>query len=357
MSQKEKREVTFSNRTVIRVMVVIFLTLLAIRFLGKVTHVLELVFVAFFLSLALNPAVSWISQQLRLKSRAVATGIAYVVVVILLGIFSVLVFPPLVRETVDFVQQTPSIISNVNNEQSTAGKFVKKYHLQDTIDGLSSNIRDRTQNIQQPVIATATRVGGALVAIITVLVLTFMMLVEGPLWVKKYWEMHPVGRREHDELIAKRMYRVVTGYVNGQVLIAAIASMFSLIALIIASNVFNVSVNPVALAGIVFIFGLIPLIGNTLAAAIVILVCLFSSLGLAVTMLVYFLLYQQIENATLYPYIQAKHNELTPLLVFSAALLGAGVGGLLGAFVAIPLAGCLKILFVDYLEDRGIKKT
>ena len=199
---------------------------------------------------------------------------------------------------------------------------------------------------------TDTKVGSAFISVITVLVLTFMFLVEGPDWMRRYWQLHPKQSRKHHKELAQRMYRVVTGYVNGQVLIAAIAGMFAMMTLVIASTVMKVSVNAVALAGIVFIFGLIPLIGNTLAAVIVALVCLFSSVPLALTMIAYFLLYQQIENVTLQPYIQAKNNELTPLLVFVAALLGASFGGLLGAFVAIPAFGCGKILLQDYLESR-----
>ena len=69
-------------------------------------------------------------------------------------------------------------------------------------------------------------------------------------------------------------------------------------------------------------------------------------------MLIYFIVYQQIENATIQPYIQAKKNQLTPLLVFVSALIGVGFGGILGAFVAIPVAGCIKILLEDQFEKR-----
>jgi predicted PurR-regulated permease PerM len=67
---------------------------------------------------------------------------------------------------------------------------------------------------------------------------------------------------------------------------------------------------------------------------------------------VFFVLYQQIENISLQPYIQSKYNELSPLLVFAAALLGIGFGGLLGGLIAIPAAGCAKLLLLDYLDRR-----
>lgn len=356
MSQKTKVEVTVSNRTIARTVGIVVATLVAISFLRHVSHVLELIFIALFLGLALNPAVSWISRRLKLKSRAAATGVAYVGVIIVLGFFTSLVVPPLVKETIDFVRDIPNTLSSLNDSTTTLGRLVDKYGLQENVDGLTQNIKDRTQNIQEPVLSTATRVGAGLLSLFTVLVLTFMFLVEGPEWAKKFWQLHPKERREHNKQLAQRMYRIVTGYVNGQVLIAAIAAMFAFVTLVIASTLFGVTVNAIALSGIVFLFGLIPLIGNTLAAGLVVLVCLFASPGLALVMFIYFLIYQQVENVTLQPYIQAKNNELTPLLVFIAALIGAGFGGILGAFVAIPAAGCGKILLLDYLERHDISK-
>ncbi len=118
------------------------------------------------------------------------------------------------------------------------------------------------------------------------------------------------------------------------------------------STIFKVNINAIALAGIVAIGGLIPLIGNMLAAALVVLACMLTSVPMALAMAVYFVVYLQIENATIQPHIQAKQNELTPLLVFISALLGVGLGGLLGALVAIPAAGCLKIIVLDYFSRR-----
>ena len=110
-----------------------------------------------------------------------------------------------------------------------------------------------------------------------------------------------------------------------------------------------------ALAGIVSVFGLIPLFGNPLAAIIVILVCLINSVTLGLVMLIYFVVYFFVENHTFQPYIQSKLNELTPLTVFVAAVLGVGFGGLLGAIIAIPAASAIKVLVEDYFERRQHK--
>ncbi len=340
--------VTLTNQTIIRIILLVVVTLLGLKFLNSIAHPLVLVFVAFFFALALNPAVSWISHKLKSKSRARATGVAYIFVLTILISFFSLVIPPLVRQTVDFISTVPSELRALETEDTALGRFARKHNLNDEINNLSSDFSSRFSDIREPVINTASRVGGTLVSVITVLVLTFMMLVEGPYWMAKFWDAQPEAKRAHRKQIAQRMYRVVTGYVNGQLLIALIASGFALLALLIGSTVFDTRVNAVALAGIIALTGLIPMIGNMLGASVVVLVCLFSSTPLAIAMAVFFLLYQQIENVTIQPYVQSRTNELTPLLVFIAALLGIGFGGLLGGLVAIPAAGCAKILFEDY---------
>ncbi len=354
--QPKRMEVTVSNRTVIRVLVLGALAFLVIKLLGHVMHPLQLILISAFLSLALNPAVKWISKHLRIKTRGMATGLAYLVVVVLLGLFINTVVPPLVHQTVDFVRSAPTTINDLNTNNSALSSFVRRYHLQNEVKGFSENIKQRTKNLQQPVVSTAGRLGSALISILTVFVLTFMMLVEGPEWVTRALSFQPQAKREHYKSLLRRMYRIVTGYVNGQLLLALIGAGFDFLVLVVASHILHVSVNAVALAGIVALTGLIPMIGHTIGASIVVLACLFVSTPLAVIMAIVVIVYQQVENITLQPYIQAKYNELTPLLVFVSALLGIGVAGLLGAFVAIPAAGCARILFLDYHERKNAKQ-
>lgn len=352
MDKQKPVEITIANRTIIRVVLILVATFLGLRFILNVSHVLSLIFFAFFLSMALNPAVGWISRHLRIKSRAGATGIAYIVVLtVVIGLFSMII-PPLVSQTSDFVTSLPETIKSVNDQDSAVGRLVQKYQLQDSVDKIASDMSDRLKNLPEPVLSTAGRIGSTVTSTVAVLVLTFMMIVEGPMWLARFWALQPKARREHGQKLAARMYGVITGYVNGQVLIALIAASFALVAMLIASNIFGVSINAVGLAGIIALTGLIPMIGNTIGAAIVMVVCALSSLPLAIVMGIFFLLYQQIENVTIQPYIQSKKNELTPLLVFIAAMLGVGLGGLIGAFVAIPLAGCIRILLNDYYKTR-----
>lgn len=352
LKNKKQLEITISNRTIARIILFLFGATILVRVLENMARPMTLIFMSFFLALALNPAVNRLSSKLENKSRVGATAMAYGAVMTLLISFFVLVVPPLVSQTTEFIREVPATLSELETQDSALGNFVREYELEEQIQKFADDWSSNLGTIQGPVLTTANRIIANVVSIVTVFVLTFMMLIEGPKWLKSFWKHVPADRRDHDSMIAGKMYKVVTSYVNGQVLVAAIGAVFALVAILIASTIYDVSINAIALAGIVFLFGLIPTIGAILGALVVTLFSLFASPSLAITLLVYFIVYQQVENATIQPYIQSRGNELTPMLVFIAAIMGIGLGGVLGGFVAIPIAGCIKVIVDDQLVQR-----
>lgn len=355
MSKPSKVELTVSNRTIVRVILMILGTILAIRVFIEISQALALVSISLFLAIALNPVIETISKHLRIKSRAAATGIAYLsVLTVLVGMFLVII-PPLVSQTGNFVSTLPDTVSQIKKPETSVGRLISRYKLEDNVDTLSNTLRDKVRNLPQPVLSNAGKIGSTVLSLIAVLVMTFMMIVEGPKWLDRFWRLQPKAKREKNQRIARQMYFVITGFVNGQLVVASIAAFFALLAMFIASNILNVSVNAVGLAGVVCLTGLIPMFGNAAGSLIVVAVCALTSLPLAIVMAIFFLVYQQIENMTIQPVIQARKSELTPLIVFIAALVGLSFGGLLGAIVAIPAAGCLKVLFNDYYRSQIAK--
>ncbi|HCM52290.1 TPA: hypothetical protein DIS56_04175 [Candidatus Saccharibacteria bacterium] len=352
MEGPRKITVVVTNRTIIRAILWIAAAVLAYQFIGQISHVLTLIAAAIFLALALNPVVSYIRRRLHVKSRVRATAIAYLLVVAFLVAFFTLVIPPLVSQTRDFIRDVPQKVENFQSQDSSLARTIKRYDLDEKLSEASKDFAKSYSGFGTKILDTGKRVVVAIVSFLAVLVLTFMMLVEGPAWVEAYFKALPERKRLHQHNLALRMYRSVTGFVNGQVILAAVAGAFAFLALGITGQVLDVPSNAVALAGIVAVFGIIPLFGNPLAAAIVVLVSLLNSFTLAIVMAVYFMIYFFIENHTFQPYIQSRLNELTPLTVFIAALIGVGFGGILGAIVAIPAASAVKILIEDYLRRR-----
>lgn len=345
-------EVTVSNPTVVRVLLLTIASFLFLSAIQKASHAFILIFTAFFLALALNAPVRWLAERLpgkRKGNRTLATGLSFFVIIGLLAGFLISLVPPLIRQTSDFIDVAPGLVEDVRSEDSGLGRFVRKYNLQDQTDKLSGELSDRLSNVSGTAVSTFTRITSSIFSTLTLLVLTFMMLIEGPRWLAFARRVIPESKQPHLERLAKDMYKVITGFVNGQVTLAALAALLILVPLF----AFQVS-YPIALMVIVFICGLIPLVGHTIGAIIVSLVALFHSPASAIGVLVYYITYQQIENYILQPKIQANSTNMSPLLVFSAVIIGVSFGGLFGGLVAIPIAGCAKILVLDYLKTRKL---
>lgn len=347
---KEAMEVTISSQTVARVVALVIALLVFVSALSKASHALTLLFMAFFLSLSLNAPVHWIAQHLpgrKRGSRTLATGVSFLIVIGFLIAFIVSFVPPLVRQTSTFVDAAPSLIEDLRDQSSSLGSFVKKYNLQAQVDRLSLQVSGLAGSLTGSAVDTFGRVGSSIVSVLTVLVLTFMMLIEGPHWIKFARRLLPPEKEDYAELLVGDMYKVIKGYVNGQVLLATFA------ALLIAPPLFILGVGyPVALMVVVFVCGLIPMVGHSIGAVIVTFVALFTSPWAALIILCYYILYQQIENYAVQPRIQSNSTNMSPLFVFASVVVGVSVGGILGGLVAIPIAGCLRILLIDYLKRK-----
>lgn len=343
-------EITVSNRTVVRVLLLVIGSFLLVAAVREASHALTLIFVALFLALALNAPVHWISQRLpgrKRGSRKLATAVSFLIVVALLIGFLVSIVPPLVRQTGTFIEAAPGLVEDLHDENSSLGRFVRQYNLEGQANKFSGQLSDWSDELTSSAVGTTRRVTSNIVSMLTVLVLTYMMLIEGPRWLNFGRRLLTAEREEHAEKVTRDMYKVIKGYVNGQVLLAFAA------ALLIAPPLFILDIGyPVALMVVVFICGLIPMIGHTIGAIIVSIVALFTSPWSALIILAYYILYQQIENYAIQPRIQANSTDMSPLLVFASVVIGASFNGIIGAIVAIPIAGCLRILVLDYLNRK-----
>lgn len=352
-SNTNEVEITVSNRTILRIVVAAILAVIFYAAVRHSVHTLTLIGAALFLSLALDGPVHVLATHLpgRVKgSRGLATGLSIGVVLVLLGLFLRIVVPPLINQTSGFLKEVPSLVAQARDQNSGLGSFIRDHHLQGQVNSLSHQLSNKLGNIGGTAITTLGHIGSSVFSTLAVIVLTVMMLAEGPRWGKIFNEIIPSRHTKHVGHLAQDMHKVIKGYVNGQVLLAALASVLIMPVLFI----FHVS-NPLALVVIIFTCGLIPMVGHTIGAAIVTTVALFStSVTDSAIILAYYILYQQFENYVIQPRIQANATNMSALLVFISVLLGANFGGLLGALVAIPVAGCLRVLVLDYLESRDI---
>lgn len=351
-----KVKIEIDTRTFVRFWLVVIGFAFAILAIYSARTALILLGVAFFLALALNAPVSYLAKYLPKRSRVGGTAIAYVLVVALLGAFIFLVVPPIMQQTAKFIDTVPGLVDSASTQWKGFGAIVDKYNLQPQVDTAVNSIRDNATG-------WAARAGqnilsglGSLLSLIVsgflVLVLSFLMLIEGPGWLRRIWGVYnDQERMERHRRLAGRMYNVVTGYVTGQLTVSAIGAALAGIVVFILSLFFNVPSNlALPTVAIAFTLSLIPMFGATIAGILISLLLLFNDTGAGVIFIVYFILYQQVENNFISPTIQSKKVELSALIVLSSVTIGLYVFGLAGGIISIPIAGCIKVLLEDYLE-------
>lgn len=360
-----KVKIDVDTRTFVRFGLVALAFFIAIVAVYHVRSSLITIGIALFLALALNPPVSWIAAHLPGKNnnRVGATAIAYLFVLALLSGLVVTIVPPVVEQSSKFADTVPGLIDQATDQQAVFNDFIQRYGLQEQVDSAIENAKDQAasvaSNLGNLLVSGAGAVFSGAATLIFVLVLAFLMLVEGPAWLQKIWGLYDnQANLERHRTLVHKMYRVVTGYVNGQILIASIAAVCTLVTVLILSAVFPLPGNlALPLATLVFLTGMIPMIGATLGAVLVTLILLLNSTPAALIFLAYFIVYQQIENNFIAPTIQSRRVELSALAVLIAILIGVSLFGLLGGLISIPIAGCIRVLLLDYLDHARRKRA
>ncbi|HEY8886107.1 MAG TPA: AI-2E family transporter [Candidatus Microsaccharimonas sp.] len=354
-----KTRIDIDTKTFVRFILVVIGFGLAIFAIYHALTALLILGISLFLAVALNGPVNRISRILPGKSRAAATTIAYILVVIVLGAIIFLVVPPIVQQTAKFVQNVPSFVDSATSQYKGLNDLIAQYNLRPQVDQALNSIKDSTaswaSNVGTTVITGVGSVFAFLTGSLLVLVLTFLMLIEGPQWMQRIWGLYDDHRkmRIHKRIVS-RVYGVVNGYVTGQLTVSAIGGVLAGAAVFVLSFIFPQIPSGLAFptAAITFTLSLIPMFGATIAGLLVTALLAFNAPFAAIIYIVYFFIYQQIENNFVAPQVQAKKIELSALAVLAAVTIGLYLFGLLGGIIAIPIAGTIRVLLDEYLKSR-----
>lgn len=315
--------------------------------------------ISFFLALVLNRPVSFLARHLPGKSRSIAILIAYLIVAAMIGVLLVTIVPIFVRQISSFIADIPGMIDTLRDNSGWFSDLLAHYNLTDQFNDWIANMQREFSNVASTMGTTLISVMSNIFSVIGNLFLiafaTFFMLLEAPDWEEKFWRLlyRNPERRKHHKAVARKMYDVVSGYVTGQATVGLISATFTAILVAILATVFDFDMSLVWPAWItIFLVVFIPMFGAVIGGAIVTLLLLVYSLPAALVYVVVFTLEQQIENNVIQPRIQSKHMEISALVVLIAMTLGLQVGGILGALVAIPVAGCAIVLARDFFITR-----
>ena len=357
-----KIKIDIDIRTILRFWLVLFGILAIVYLIYFTRQSLSIIAASMFLAVVLNKPVSKITKILPGKSRVGATALAYTGVMAILITVIVLIIPPILSQTVSFIKSVPTMLDSAASSPEWAGinARIDRAGLRDSVNQLLESIKNNSSSIASnlglSIVSGAGSIISLLVMLVFVLVLAFLMLIEGPKYMNKIWNMYG---EEHQEMmrnhrrIVNKLYNVINGYVIGQATVATVAASVSGVIAVSLTFFFNVGFDLVAPVIVtVFVFGLIPAFGATISTILVGLLFILNDVGAGITFMIAFIIYQQIENNLIAPMIQSKSLDLSPLLIFVAVIFGTYSFGLVGGIVAIPIFGCLKVLIDELILKR-----
>jgi predicted PurR-regulated permease PerM len=343
----EERIVRIRPTTVLTVLGLTFGFLLLLYVTWIARQVLTRTLVAVFLALALNPAVEFF-QRRGLKRRGISAAVTFLLTIgAIVALFSLFV-PTLVNEARGFAEALPGYINDVSAGRGPLGRLAERYEIEARVqEAVNNGGAESLLGFSGTALAVTKGVLTFVVAVVTITFMTFFMLLEGPAWMERFYSLLPEGSRGRWEKIGHQIYRTIGGYVTGNLLISVIAGIASTLILLILGVPYAV-----ALGLLVAILDLIPLAGATLAAIIVTTVAFLHSIPAGIIVLVFFVVYQQVENHVLQPLVYSRTVQLSPLAILISVLIGAKIAGVLGALAAIPVAGAIQVLLLTWLELR-----
>jgi predicted PurR-regulated permease PerM len=341
------RVVHFRPRTVLVVIGLLILVAAVLEILWISRHVVAWIFIAMFLALALNPAVDRLERRFG-NHRGLATGVVFVAAIAAIAGIGALFVPTLVHQVNDFANKVPDYLHDITKGRGRLGFLESKYHLVDKArEALHNGGAKRLFGLSGTALALTKGVITAVVATVTIAFMTFFMLLEGPAWVERVYGLVPARSQPRWRSVGRDIYRTVGGYVTGNLFISLIAGTATAIVLFATGVPYAV-----ALGLIVGILDLIPLAGATIAAIIVGIVAFLHTIVAGIVVVVFFIVYQQVENHILQPVVYGRTVQLSPLAVLISVLIGAELAGVLGALAAIPVAGSLQVISRELLRGR-----
>ncbi|GAA0801753.1 AI-2E family transporter [Spirilliplanes yamanashiensis] len=308
--------------------------------LRNAASILVLIFVALFLAVGLNPAVTRLRQWGMPRGFAVLTVTIGILLLFCGGLFALI--PPLITQTGELINNAPDFIRSLQRNQAI-NDLVERYDVVQRVQGALN--AGTVTNALGGVVGGARLLFGTIFNVLTVLVLTIYFMAAFDRIKRAGYRLVPASRRERVELLGDEILAKVGAYMVGALAIAVLAGVSTFVFALIVGLAY-----PFALAVVVAITDLIPQIGATLGAVIISIVGFATSLTAGIACVIFFLIYQQVENYLIYPKVMKRSVEVSDVAAVVAALVGVGLFGVLGALIAIPMVAGVQLILREVVN-------
>lgn len=333
-------------RSIVATLTCVVVVLLGYLLLRQLGRVIAWLVVATFFAVVLAPAVDVVQRRLRMR-RAPATAMVFLLGLGLLGGMMYVFIRPIVDQIDTFVASLPELVDDAREGRGAIGGFIERYDLAEYVEDNEARVQSSLSSAGTPALGVLRSLFNGIFALLTILVLAFLMLLRGPELCRGALGLISIRNRERVRLVASDAARAVSGYMFGNLLISLIAGVATYGFLRIAG---------VPYAEVIALFvafcDLIPLIGATLGAIPTIGLAFLHSTPAGIAAVVFYIVYQQFENHVLQVTIMSRTVDVNPLAVLISVLVGVELFGFLGALLAIPAAGIIQVIVRDLYDER-----
>ncbi len=336
-------------RSILRVVLVVVLSALAIYVIYRLRTPITYVLIAAFIAVAASGPVNSLSRRMR---RGFAVAIVYIGIILTPLAIGAILIPPLIEGATDLINDLPAYAQDLEetfSENETLAQVNEDYDLTAKLEGLADDLAGDLGGAANVLADIGAGLVSSLFAVVTILVLSMFLVARGRGWIDAIIDRRPDNEATVIKRALDHMAYAVGGYIGGALAQATVAGVAAFIMLEILG-----APATVALAVVIAIFDVVPLVGATLGAIIVAIVLLFAGDFPAdvIAWAIFAIVYQQFENYVVQPKIQSRAVNLDPFVVVIAALFGGTLFGVIGALVAIPIAAAMQIGIREFLEYR-----
>jgi predicted PurR-regulated permease PerM len=338
-----------SVRAILRVVTIVVASALALYLIYLLRTPIAYVLMAGFIAVAASGPVNALNRYMR---RGLAIAIVYAAIILTPLVIGAILIPPLVKAATQLINDLPEYAQDLNetfSENETLAEFNKDYDLTAKLEGLADDAAGDLGGAAGTLADIGAGIVSSLFAVVTILVLSMFLVARGRGWIDALIDKRPKREADVIKRALDQMSFAVGGYIGGALAQATVAGIAAFVML----EILGVP-SPLALAVVMAIFDVIPLVGATIGAVIVGVVILFAGdlPGDLIAWVVFAIAYQQFENYVVQPRIQSRAVDLDPFVVVVAAIFGGTLLGVIGALVAIPVAAAMQIGIREYLAYR-----
>jgi predicted PurR-regulated permease PerM len=333
-------------RTILATIGLVLAAVAALWVVIEVRRVLTWIVVAAFFAVALTPLVDRVQHRL-VHRRSVATLLVFLVVLAALAALVAAFAVPLAKEGTQLAGQLPQLIEDARNGRGPVGELLDRTNALQYVQQNQDRIRSFASGLTTPAAGVLKGVATGVAGSLTIFVLAYLMVLEAPKIIDGAVAVLSPQRERRVRRVGSDCARSVTGYISGNLLISVICGLLTYGVLKLLG---------VPFAGLISLFvalaDLIPLVGATLGAVVAVLAAFVHSVPAGIGVIIFFIVYQQLENHLLQPLILSRTVNLNPLTVLVAILVAVELAGILGALLAIPIAGMIQVIVRDLWDNR-----